>query len=207
LDTFIRECPPGIQLLDIGAHYGFFALAAVHYGGPSARVLCVEASPNAASILNSTIALNPGKDQIEVFNVAMGDRDGTLPMLATGPIAGDYFVVPTEERSDTTLVPQRSLASLLKETRFKPTHIKIDIEGFEFEVVESSIATLKEIRPVLFFELHGDALRARGKDPSAVIGMLQSAGYNRFEMAGHPIQLEEMKAAAFNCRMTCISSS
>ena len=36
LDSFILHCPVGIRLLDVGAHYGFFALAALRYGGSEA---------------------------------------------------------------------------------------------------------------------------------------------------------------------------
>jgi len=203
LNAFIANCPNGIRLLDVGAHYGFFALAALRYGGAEAKVLCVEASPSAAKILDTTLNLNKTDGRVRVFNVAMGDKDGMLSMLATGPLGGDYFIVPTEERKDTIQVPQRSLVSLLTETGFKPTHIKFDIEGFEFEVIESGLTILKELRPVLFLELHGTALRARGKDPLAVIQMLREAGYSSFVEDGQELTAEAMAALGYNCRMIC----
>src|SRR5205085_4846895 len=33
LNQFVVNCSPGMQLLDVGAHWGIFALAALHYGG------------------------------------------------------------------------------------------------------------------------------------------------------------------------------
>lgn len=203
LDTFIAECPEGIQLLDVGAHYGFFALAALRYGGPETKVVCVEASPSAAKVLRSNIQLNHAQENVQLLNVALGDDDGMLAMLTTGPLAGDYFIVPTETRSDTTMVPQRSLASLLEETQFRPTHIKMDIESFEFEVIEAAINVLRTLRPVLFLELHGDALHARKKDPAQVIQNLCEAGYNEFKLSGQPISVDDMAAKGFNCRITC----
>jgi len=203
LDAFIANCPPGIRLMDVGAHYGFFALAALRFGGSAARVLCVEASPSAAKILDTTLNLNDTEGRVRVFNVAMGDKDGMLSMLATGPLGGDYFIVPTEDRKDTILVPQRSLVSLLAETDFQPTHIKFDIEGFEFEVIESGLEILKTLRPVLFLELHGTALLARGKDPLAVIQMLRSAGYSSFIEDNQELTPEAMASLGYNCRMIC----
>ena len=203
LDSFVQNCPDGIRLLDVGAHYGFFALAALRYGGPKAQVICVEASPGAAGILEVTLKLNECTDRVRLMNVAMGDVDGVLPMLTTGPLGGDYFIVPTEQRSDTVLVPQRSLASLLAETGFRPTHLKMDIEGFEFEVIQAGLATLQELHPLIFLELHGTALTARGKDPRAVIQMLQQAGYTQFTLGDEALTLEKMAGMGFNCRMIC----
>jgi FkbM family methyltransferase len=203
LDAFISHCPKGIQLLDVGAHYGFFAVAALHYGGKDARVVCIEASPGAFKILRSTLELNDSAAQVKSLNVAMGGEDGMLPMLTTGPIAGDYFIVPTEERSDTILVPQRTLSSVLQETDFNPTHIKIDIEGFEFEVIESGLAVLRKLRPVLFLELHGTALKARGKSPEQVIRMLRDAGYTRFSLGDTDLTPSLMIEQGYNCRMIC----
>jgi hypothetical protein len=71
-------------------------------------------------------------------------------MLTTGPLGADYFVLPTESRSDTVEVRQRCLRSLLEEERFDPTHVKMDIEAAEFEVIESSLQLLAVRRPVLF---------------------------------------------------------
>src|SRR5919201_7133393 len=36
LAGFVRRCTPGMTLLDVGAHYGVFTLAALHYGGAGA---------------------------------------------------------------------------------------------------------------------------------------------------------------------------
>lgn len=203
LDAFISHCPQGIRLLDVGAHYGFFAVAALHYGGPDAQVVCIEASPGAFKILRSTVELNRCLDRTEMLNVAMGAEDGMLPMLTTGPIAGDYFIVPTEERSDTILVPQRTLSSVLKETGFVPTHMKLDIEGFEFEVIESGLEVLRKLHPVLFLELHGTALKARGRDPEKVIQMLRDAGYTHFSLGDTDLTPVMMADQGFNCRMIC----
>jgi len=43
LDAFIASCCPGMMLFDIGAHFGLFSFAALHYGGPTARAVAVDA--------------------------------------------------------------------------------------------------------------------------------------------------------------------
>lgn len=203
LDSFIENCPVGIRLLDIGAHHGFFALAAAHYGGGAARILCVEASPSAAAILEENLRSNGIESQTIIKNFAIGDCDGMLPMLTTGPLGGDYFVIPTEARVDTVMVRQVSIASLLRDTGFSPTHLKIDIEGFEYEVLGAAVEVLERLKPVIFLELHGSQIADRQKDPGEVIRCLQAAGYKSFEIGGNDISMDEMRRRNFNCRMIC----
>jgi FkbM family methyltransferase len=204
LDSFVAYGTPGMQLLDIGAHYGFFALAALHYGGAEARAICVEPSARAASILRINLAANGVSGRAQVITVAVGAEDGQLPMLTTGPAGSDYLLVPTEPRADTVLVQERSLDSLLRETGFAPTHIKMDIEGYEFEVVAASVELLAALKPILFLELHGTALTARKKDPTEVLRNLRRAGYGTFISFGKTVTEAEMEPYSFNCRFVCL---
>src|SRR5437764_14155704 len=58
MKCFISYCVPGMRFLDIGAHWGVFTLAALHYGGPTVSALCIEASRAAAKVLRSNLELN-----------------------------------------------------------------------------------------------------------------------------------------------------
>jgi FkbM family methyltransferase len=202
LETFITNCPSGVQLLDIGAHYGIFTLAAIHHGGRDARVLCVEASPSAAAILTANLRMNDATNQATILNVAIGAEDGYMQMLSTGPLTGGYFIRPNNTRNDTVEVPQLSLASILGKTNFHPTHVKMDIEGCEYEVIESSQLLLKRLRPVIFLELHGSILRSQGKAPARVIETLRNNGYTTFKSADE--SLPSYDDPNFdNCRLIC----
>jgi FkbM family methyltransferase len=205
LRAFAAHCSRGMRLLDLGAHYGLFALAALHYGGPHSTVLCVDASPRAAGLLRANLALNSAESRVSVVHCAIGAEDGQLPMLTTGPLGGDYFVVPTEERKDTILVPQRSLPSLMAEMRFRPTHIKMDIEGSEFEVIQSGVGLLAGSKPVLFLELHGNFLRARGKDPAIVMANLRQAGYKTMFLGDQPVDQRDLDRCHYTCRLVCLA--
>lgn len=52
LDAFLARCSPGMQLLDVGCHFGVFSLAALHYGGPTARAVAVDPSHTATTMLH-----------------------------------------------------------------------------------------------------------------------------------------------------------
>jgi len=204
LTSFFKYAHPGMHLLDIGAHYGFFALAALRSGGPTARVLCVEPSSKAVQVLRANLEANGAKRNVEIVQTALGDTDGTLRMLTTGPFGGDYMVVPTKARTDTVSVKVRSLRSLLEDTSFQPTHIKVDIEGYEFELLQAAQDLLSALKPLLYLELHGQTLQARGKDPATIIECLRRAGYDSFICENQAVDDRTMARSSFNCRLVCI---
>lgn len=202
LDLFIHYCRTGMQFLDVGAHYGLFALAAHRFGGSSARVVCVEASPKAAQILRANLDANEVRN-VSLLNIAMGASDGSLEMLSTGPPGSDYFVSVPTGRSDTVPVRQLTMHSVLCETRLLPTHVKMDVEGFEDDVIAGALNVLKEHHPILFLELHGGYLRARQRDPALVIRRLRECGYECIEEAGAEITDEAIARRNFECRLVC----
>lgn len=204
LDAFIARCSPGMRLLDIGAHHGLFALSALQCGGNTARVVAVEASPKAARVLRTNLRLNCCGERASVVEVAAGDSEGTLAVLTTGPHAGDYVVVAPGDRKDACSVPMKPLDSICLENGIEPTHLKIDVEGFEEEVLRGAGAVLKRCRPVVFLELHGGLIRTRHRSAEAVLDLLEQAGYQGFEHEGAPVDRGAIGRAGYNCRLVCL---
>jgi FkbM family methyltransferase len=204
LNFFVHYCQPKMQLLDAGAHWGVFTLAAFRYGGSGTNCVCVEPSPAAARVLMVNLSANRVERDTSIVRAAAGDRDGTASMLTTGAGGADYFVVPSEVRPDTVEVPQVELTGLCRRLEFNPTHVKIDVEGFEKEVLLGARELLEECKPILFLELHGDLIRARGNDPEDVLHLLTQIGYSRWEEAGKLTNLAALKRDKFNNRFVCL---
>jgi FkbM family methyltransferase len=192
-----------MQFLDAGAHWGIFSLAAFRYGGSVTRCVCVEPSPAATRVLKQNLLVNGVDDRASVVQAAAGPRDGFISMLTTGAGGADYFVVPADKRPDTVQVRQVDLSELCRSLQFEPTHLKIDVEGFEEEVLLGARKLLEQFRPVLFLELHGDLIRARGMDPANVLHLLSRLGYSKWSEADDPVDLLDLKRGGFNKRLVC----
>jgi FkbM family methyltransferase len=205
LAAFVEFCTPGMQFLDLGAHYGLFTLAALHFAGPGARAVCVEASPAAARVLRRNLALND-RESATVVNAAVSNHDGRLSMLTTGPAGADFFVPNVEPRPDAIAVSAMRVGTILASQSFTPTHVKVDIEGWEFEVIHDAKRLLQELHPFLFLELHGDLLRSRGKEPEAVVDALRDAGY-RFLQDDRELDVAAFRRSNFNLRCACVPVS
>ena len=204
LDGFVTYCAQNMMLLDIGASFGFFSLAALHFGGDGARVVAVDPSATSHRILRANLRLSGVVDRVQVIEAAVGKDDGVLPMLTAGPAGEHYLVAASSDRTDASAIRQYSIPSLLDVTAFPATHLKIDVEGFEAEVIEGAMSFLCSRRPIIFLELHGDFLRQRQLEPVDVLRKLGECGYNRLERHGKSIDAAEAAKLPI-ARLVCLS--
>ena len=97
LDWFRRNVGTAETWLDIGAHYGYTAIALSRLVGSEGRVYAFEPLVSTAGCVSRTRALN-GLHQLTVVPVALGDRDinrCTLPRCAECWIAPLWAAFPT----------------------------------------------------------------------------------------------------------------
>jgi hypothetical protein len=84
---------------------------------------------------------------------------------------------------------------------FKFTRVsvmKIDVQGFEIEVLNGAINTINEHRPIIFIEIEEDQLHRYGQTEESVINVLEGLNYtvNRF-YEGKPFQTISGKCLDF----------
>ena len=195
LDEFIATCSGGMVLFDVGAHFGVFSLATIHYGGSDARALAVEPSTSACRVLEKQAKLNGVADRITAVHAAAGSSSGWVNMLATGVIADGYLVPADSDRpvADLTRVRSVTVDELVRETSLQPTHLKIDVEGQEAAVLRGAHELLSSnAAPLVFIELHNDIVRERGDDPSESLNLLQEYGYDDLSLAGRQVSQKDL---------------
>jgi len=190
LDSFISTCGPGMRLLDIGAHFGVFSFAALHYGGPTASAVALDPSGTAADMLALHARLNACSDRLLVVQACAGDTEGWRGMLDTGVIGAGYFVEADANRrpEDLSSVRAVSVDALCAELAFTPTHLKIDVEGDELAVLRGAYRLLTAShRPFIFLELHNEILAARGQKSDEVVSYLSARGFMCHDVLTGPV--------------------
>lgn len=187
LSSFIAACSPGMRLFDVGAHFGLFTLAALHYGGSDARAVAVDPSPGATRMLRIHANINGIADRVTVVEAAIGARVGQTNLVPVGVIAAGYYAPPEPgSGTEATAVSALTMDALAERHRW-PTHVKIDVEGFEADVLAGAQAVLSHrSAPALFIELHNQMVRERGADPDRTLEFLAAAGYELFDLDGRP---------------------
>jgi len=180
ISRFIEHCWDGMVLFDIGAYFGVFSLAALHFGGEKSKAIAVDLSPVAERMLKIETELNRYSGRMIVERACASSYLGHIEMLPTGVIGSGYYVPPSDQHGardieDTTCV---TIDSLVEKYGLFPTHVKIDVEGAELEVLHGGKQTFTSSRkPLLFLELHNRMIREQGGDPFIIIQLLQEYGY------------------------------
>ena len=184
-DGFVELARRDMVLFDIGAHFGLFSLAALHYGGPGARAVAVDPSPTAIRMTKAQARLNKVAGRLAVLKASVGDHNGLRQMVAVGVIASGYYVSPSEDHTSNELSVTQAVTvdELVNIYSLKPTHLKIDVEGDEAAVLRGAARTLStENAPLVFLELHNQIVIERGGDPNEALNLLSGYGYkNAFD--------------------------
>ncbi len=176
---------PGTVVFDVGAAEGYHAEVFLDLG---ARVVCLEPQPEFAATLERRLGENPG---LTLLVVGAAGRAGVLP-LAQSSADPEISTFAVEKWSrgryqgrswDNVLdVPMVALDDLIAEHGV-PDFIKIDVEGFEADV----LAGLSVMPRGLSFEFTREFL----DDASACLARLTQLGATEFNYTrGRRHQLE-----------------
>lgn len=189
--AFLAHCHIGMLLFDVGAHFGFFSLAAARHEG---RAIAVDPSPVATQMIATQAALNQCTDRIFIIQAAVDDQSCAIDMLDSGVFSYGYFVTsagrPAREVTHVEAVTLDDVASKWG----SPSHIKIDVEGHEAAVLRGARALLSRSSPLIFLELHNQMLVSKGGDPHSALNELAYFHYRTFGLDGAPISRDAILA-------------
>jgi hypothetical protein len=77
-----------------------------------------------------------------------------------------------------TKVTVRALDSLVRELAVSPNLIKVDVEGFELEVLRGGVELIQRTNPIWIIEVHPPQLKLSGGSEEALKDFLISRGYS-----------------------------
>lgn len=174
LDAALR---PGQVFYDIGANIGIYSLWAAVLVGETGQVYAFEPAERTSAWLAALIAQNELAN-VEVVRSAVGDRVGELQLHTVPGASGLSSVVPGL-RVSAGGGPVHTVSSMTTDAfatdHRPPSLIKIDVEGYEAEVVRGMSRLLDDIRPVVVFEAPEFG---GGSGTAAVVADLVSHGYS-----------------------------
>ncbi|HKV89377.1 MAG TPA: FkbM family methyltransferase [Candidatus Dormibacteraeota bacterium] len=142
---------------------------------PRAHVLALEPSDEFRALLQTNLAA-AGHAGVRVLAAFAGASAGSAWLYKNETTAsGRQAVYADHESRGRQRVEVLTLDDLLHEEA-RVDFIKIDTDGFDFEVLKGATRTLERFRPLLFFEVAPELTQ----DPELGLRDLQAAGYTRF---------------------------
>lgn len=164
---------PDDKFVDIGANVGSYTILGA--SEIEAQTTSFEPIPDTFKILESNILINRINDRVTALNIGLGATKGTLEFTKSqGPVNH----VATENEKDTISVPVEVFDNIINIDH--PTLIKIDVEGFETEVLKGmSMALANDNLKAIIIELNGSGKRY-GYDDAQIHKKLLSNGFNPF---------------------------
>jgi FkbM family methyltransferase len=173
--TFQALVPSGSTVFDIGANTGRLTVSLANRVGHSGRVVAFEANPETADVLRDVVRLN-NWENVRVENVAVGATEGTLSFLIVEGCSPAQRVF-VEEQGTPEQVRQVSIDDYVRATGLVPDVVKVDVEGYEFNVVKGALQTLDEHSPALCIEIHPRRMKPLGHTQDQIGQTLRGLGY------------------------------
>src|SRR3954452_17175633 len=166
------HCPDGAVFLDVGAHWGFYALLA-HSKGWFERIVAFEPDPANYAQLQANLFLNQASREVEALKLAASDREATFGLQVDSRNRGGTQLVPAAR--DTVTCRAVRIDKVL-DFAGKLLVVKIDVETHEEEALDGLLALLARNHCVLQIEVWTGAESRDDDRPRRVIDRLARHG-------------------------------
>jgi FkbM family methyltransferase len=153
---------PDSRVIDIGANIGFTSLALAQMC-PAGRVAAVEPVPATYELLSANVRL-AALGHVSTHNFALGKEPGEVVMqgnpddLSGFFVSDDHYVVKADHHREAKAQVLRLDDALPQLGLDRIDMLKIDVEGFELDVLEGASEALARFRPRVFMEMNHVAL-------------------------------------------------
>jgi FkbM family methyltransferase len=149
-------------VIDVGAFVGDSALIFAERF-PDSHLYCFEPDADNFAHAQTTFRLNNlDPDRVGLFNVALGARPGTGMMSGSSAAS---CLSAAEEDSGGRAVRVDTLDAFVERNALEVGLIKIDVEGYELQVLEGALETIRRWKPILLLSIYHHSEQFFGLKP------------------------------------------
>jgi FkbM family methyltransferase len=199
------------QFYDIGANIGYFSLCAAA-ANPSIEVFSFEPSEFNRTRFQQNLLLNSQlSGRIKILPIALGHARGTASFYqASAENSGMSGMHAIEDHLAKTEVPVSTFDHEVSQWPITlPALVKMDVEGYEWLVLQGMRQTLQSQRPDLLIELDDNHLTNFDTNKQELISWLNSMGYTAYQPdeAGEMIPLSHSDLPISLAYFTCLANA
>ena len=163
-EAFVRLIRPGFTVYDVGAQAGFHSMVCSLLVGSEGTVVAFEPNPANLSSINQQLRVNKVSNTL-VMDCALGEHVEPARLDITGGSKQGFV-----NNAGEVAIEVKTIDSL-SDTLPPPNLIKIDVEGYEEQVIRGGMATIKKHSPIIVCDPNDD------QTSSLLESMLRAVGY------------------------------
>lgn len=176
-EVIVRLVKPGMTVLDVGAHCGYFSVLLADLIGPRGKLLSFEPNPPMAALLRRTVAVNGFDGRTTIHEMALGEENGVATLQVPQNEPKNAHVVQGKGGPGMVEVPLRRADSL--PGAVEADFIKIDAEGAEHAIWKGLKGVLARKRPLTILL---EFAAVRYPNPAAFLDEILSHGFHLAEV-------------------------
>ncbi len=146
--NFIKEnLKKGDVFFDIGANIGLMSIFASNCVGSTGKIISFEANPDTVPILKNNIQLNHISN-ITIVDKAVGNENGRIRIYNNWAVnRGGATLIKPQQETDSFEIDLIKIDSVKEYSELPVAMMKVDVEGFEMDVLKGMEAILKKADP------------------------------------------------------------
>lgn len=202
LQNFYSMIKSNEIVFDIGANIGATTLVFSKIIQQSGKVFSFEPHPGSFEKLKYHVEKNE-LSNVEIYQVGIGAEKSTQEIFTVNERNSGMNRILLNNKNDylnglkidLITIDEFVMSNEIKEIGA----IKIDVEGFEFEVLKGAKNTLKQFSPKLFIEIDSNNLKMNNCTPRIIFEFLENLDFELFYAKSFSkIQLENIKDEQFD---------
>ena len=176
LQDFIELAKGKTAFIDIGAQTGFISAVFSRIAKAPAMMASLEPDPQVHEILEEARDRNrvAGIDW-QIIHSAVSNISGKLLMPVSNTVLDKRS--PKIAFGEMIPVSATTLDDLVISLGWEPDIIKIDVESYEYEILNSSWGLIERLRPAIQLEIHWQLLKSRNLDGLEIMKRLHELDY------------------------------
>lgn len=179
----LKQLSEDFYMLDIGANTGYYGIL-TSYLFPKSNVYSFEPIKKHCEMINESIKINNIKN-LHINQIALGYKEEVNVDIYNAGSGTSLIKGFTKSDEGITKVNIRTLDSLSDNNQInKIDFIKIDVEGFELQVLKGGEKIIRKNKPILFVEIchtkDGDGKLFINNNFHQTIEFIESIGYKTY---------------------------
>lgn len=175
---FFELIKPNSTIIDIGTNIGQTALHCAKLAGKNSKIIGFEPDKINYEKALKNIQLNSFKN-ITLFNFALGKQKEGVPLKINSPKNRGGNRVDRKLIDSKNIIQVEILDDIIHKLNIDTVSIiKIDVEGFEMEVLNGAQQTIQKQKPILFIEIDDRNLKEQNTSAEELIQFLFKMNYS-----------------------------